>query len=326
MRSTIYFLCGWIFSAVLVSGATDTSSSSTTKKKSTADTAKHSTTEDKDGFHKVKRGETLWSIARLHNVSVGEIMDLNHLESNTLRDGQNIKIPQPQPEVHTPGNRPATHLVAKGETFRVIAKKYGITSKELEKANPRVDPDIPKTGTKLALPAEKKEVVETKSKPTSSKTHTVTEKDTYYTVAKSNGVTVAALTLANPGVNPDKLHPGMKLNLPSVGKTTPKETAKPEIKPEPETRNPSPAVVTSTTTDTSFFAKQNPPPEPPPVEEAKPKFRRYIVSEEETPQTISEAFNISTKKLFEMNDLKTGAKFKSGQEIKVPLSTSGVEE
>lgn len=325
MRPTIFFISGWIFSAAMAFGVTATSTT-TTKKKSTADSAKHSDTEAKDGVHKVRRGETLWSIARLHNVSVGEIMDHNHLDSSTLRDGQSIKIPQPAAEVPEPGTRPATHQVAKGETFRVIAKKYGITTKELEKANPKIDPDIPKTGTKLALPLEKKEVAETKSKAASPKTHAVTEKDTYYLVAKKYSVTVAALTQANPGVNPDKLHPGMKLNVPGSGKITAKETPKPESKPEPENTETPARVVATTITDTSFYIKQSPAPEPVAETEAKPKFRSYIVSDEETPQTISEAFNITTKKLYEMNDLKIGAKLKSGQEIKVPVSIASVEE
>ena len=213
MRPVIFLLGAWIFSAVQVSGAT-TASTSTTKKKAATDTSDHAKTDDKDGVHKVKRGETLWSIARLHNVSVGEIMDLNHLENSTLRDGQSIKIPQQKTETPEPGSRPLTHLVVKGETFRTIARKYGITSKELEKSNPRVDPDIPKAGIKIILPAEKHEVSDTKAKPASLKTHAVTETDTYYLVAKKYGVTVAALTQANPGVNSEKLRPGLKLRTP----------------------------------------------------------------------------------------------------------------
>ncbi len=325
MRPFIFLFGGWIFSVVIVSGATTPVSSATTKKKSTADTAKHSVSEDKDGLHKVKRGETLWSIARQHNVSVGEIMDFNHLDNSTLRDGQSIKIPPPPTDAPAAGSRPASHLVIQGETFRVIAKKYGITSKELEKTNPRVDPDLPKAGTKLTLPAEKKEVADAKSAAPSAKTHSVTEKDTYYLVAKKYGVTVAALTQANPGVNSEKLRPGLKLNLPGGSKTTAKETAKPETKPEPEIAKTTPSVVASAVTDTSFFEKKSPAEELPPAE-AKPKFRRYIVSEEETPQTISEAFNITALKLYEMNDLKPGAKLKTGQEIKVPINTTGVEE
>lgn len=326
MRPTIFLLGGWFFLAVQVSGATNTPASSTTKKKSTADTSKHTDIEDIDGIHKVKRGETLWSIARRHNVSVGEIMDLNHLENSILRDGQSIKIPQPASEPHASGTPPTTHLVAKGENFRMIAKKYGITSKELEKANPRVDSDTPKSGTRLTLPAEKHEVADAKSKNSSPKTHAVTDTDTYYVIAKKYGVTVTELTQANPGVNPEKLHPGIKLNVPSGTKTIAKETAKPEPKSEPEKSEPPVRVMASNSSDTSFYEKKTPAPEPVPEVETKPKFRSYIVSEEETPQTISEAFNITTKKLYEINEFKSGTKFKSGQEIKVPLNTSGAEE
>ncbi len=325
MRASIFLFGGWIFSAFLVLGAT-TSPSAATKKKPSVDTAKQSSGEDKDGIHRVRRGETLWSIARLHDVSVGEIMDLNHLDGNALHDGQSIKIPHSATDAPEPGTRPATHLLAKGETFRIVAKKYGITLKDLEKANPQVDPDSPKTGVKLTLPKEKHEIAESKSKAGSPKTHVVTDKDTYYLVAKKYGVTVTALTQANPGVNPDKLHPGTKLNVPVGYKTAVKETAKPEPKAEPEKPEAPVYISTSTSPDTSFYARQSPVIEQAPVAESKPKFRSYVVSEEETAQTISEAFNISTKKLYQMNDLKAGAKFKSGQEIKVPMNIAGIEE
>ncbi len=44
-------------------------------------------------FHKVKRGETLYSIARKRGTSVDAIMKLNHLKKNTrLREGQILKF------------------------------------------------------------------------------------------------------------------------------------------------------------------------------------------------------------------------------------------
>ena len=43
--------------------------------------------------HKVKRGDTLFSIARRYGATVSEIQQLNHLHGNNIRLGQKIKIP-----------------------------------------------------------------------------------------------------------------------------------------------------------------------------------------------------------------------------------------
>ena len=44
-------------------------------------------------FHKVKRGETLYSIARKRGTTVNSIVKLNHLKKNTkLRPGQILKF------------------------------------------------------------------------------------------------------------------------------------------------------------------------------------------------------------------------------------------
>ncbi|GAB6013009.1 LysM peptidoglycan-binding domain-containing protein [Viscerimonas tarda] len=45
------------------------------------------------GYHKVKAGETLYRIATAHNISVDALKAANNLRSNTIRAGQNIKIP-----------------------------------------------------------------------------------------------------------------------------------------------------------------------------------------------------------------------------------------
>ncbi|MBU1211909.1 MAG: LysM peptidoglycan-binding domain-containing protein [Alphaproteobacteria bacterium] len=43
---------------------------------------------------KVERGETLYSLARRHNVSVDELADENGLETHELSAGQQLDLPQ----------------------------------------------------------------------------------------------------------------------------------------------------------------------------------------------------------------------------------------
>lgn len=50
-----------------------------------------------------------------------------------------------------------------------------------------------------------------------TKEYTVVPRDTFDKIAKANGTTVAALKKANPNVDPAKIRPGMKLNVPASG-------------------------------------------------------------------------------------------------------------
>lgn len=268
--------------------------------------------------HTVKRGETLWGIARIHGVSVGDIMDLNRLSDSTLRDGQVLKIP-------SPGSDPAlalatvrTHVVLKGETFRSIARKYGLTQEDLERANPKADSATPQAGAKLTIPAivtvAESAGPEADTPTPPETTHTVTEDDTYYTIARKYGVTEDAIAELNPDVNPNRLRPGSKLNIPQ----RPTSARKGDEDAPPAAVDTPLAAATARKTPTAPDAAGNA--KSPASEKAKPKTRRYVVSADETPQTISEAFNITVGKLYEMNGIKPGSTLKTGMEIQVPSS------
>jgi len=360
--------------------------------------------------HTVKRGETIWGIARLHGVSVGDIMDLNHLRDSSLRDGQVLKIPSLGSDPALAPATPTTHVVAKGETFRSIARKYGLTQDDLERANPKADPAAPQAGSKLTIPATVSVSENTGPDADASKPpealHTVTENDTYTSIAKKYGVTEGAISEANPDVNPNRLRPGSKLNIPQraasprtddgddapaaasaalVTATATKTGAVPRS--DADASKPAATLHTVTENDTytriakkygvteGAIGEANPDVNPnrlrpgsklnipqraasprtddgdgappsasarlvtatarktgavpgdaagnaksPANERTRSKTRRYVVSDDETPQTISEAFNITVSKLYEINGMKPGAPMKTGMEIQVPSS------
>lgn len=45
--------------------------------------------------YKVRKGDTLWSIARKHGLTVLQLKEANNLESSTIKAGQSLVIPQP---------------------------------------------------------------------------------------------------------------------------------------------------------------------------------------------------------------------------------------
>lgn len=78
----------------------------------------------------VKKGDTLYSIARKYNTTVNAITTLNNLTSNNLSIGQTLKIP-----VSTQNTIEKTYTVKSGDTLYSIAKKYSTTVSELINRN-----------------------------------------------------------------------------------------------------------------------------------------------------------------------------------------------
>ncbi|MFD2909385.1 LysM peptidoglycan-binding domain-containing protein [Flavobacterium ardleyense] len=118
-------------------------------------TKNKSSNSNENAIHEVKPKETLFSIARLYNVSVSDLDVLNtDLLENGLRIGQQIKIPYKKKtldgKARVINEETIFHVVAPQETKFGIAKKYGITIDQLELQNPEILSGL-NIGTKLAI-------------------------------------------------------------------------------------------------------------------------------------------------------------------------------
>ncbi|KIE17904.1 hypothetical protein DS62_09190, partial [Smithella sp. SC_K08D17] len=91
--------------------------------------------------HRVRRGETLSSIARKYHVSISTIKFYNKLRSNKLIKGRRLTIPTSKrgyarvnikrKSVSSPGR----YKVRKGDTLSIIASRYGMTLNKIRKLN-----------------------------------------------------------------------------------------------------------------------------------------------------------------------------------------------
>ena len=114
--------------------------------------------------HKVKRGETLGTIARSYGVSSGSIQTVNKIRNaNRIAVGQELVIPvsgqtgatslaasrggQPAAAVE----RPKYHTVRRGQTLSGIARKYSLKSKDIARWNNIKDARRIQAGQKLKL-------------------------------------------------------------------------------------------------------------------------------------------------------------------------------
>jgi LysM repeat protein len=133
----------------------------------------------------------------------------------------------------TPGT-PTEHLIAKGDTFASLAKKYGVSVKAIQQANPGVDSSKLKIKQKIIIPAKPPGGA---ASPTTSSSrtaepevgvgetlYTVKKGDTLTKIAKANSVSVKAIRAANT-LRTDQLREGQKLKLPAKGSASAEATA-----------------------------------------------------------------------------------------------------
>lgn len=188
--------------------------------------------------HKVKSGESIYSIARKYDVTEKEIYELNPKLKNKVlglktvvaipnkKYKEEVKIPkEPKKEVlvAVPSNAPVevanehylTHLVTPKQTLYSISKLYNVSMETICEMNPELKTGNLKIGAKLKLPnthynpnvveevkntpkAEEPKMVE--NTQVNKVVHKVQPKETLYRISKQYGVSVRELQLLNPSI------------------------------------------------------------------------------------------------------------------------------
>ena len=81
----------------------------------------------------VKKGDTLYSIAKTYDTTVDAIKELNNLTSNTLSINTTLQIPTSK-IIETPTTT-KTHIVEPGDTLYSLARKYNTTVDNIKRLN-----------------------------------------------------------------------------------------------------------------------------------------------------------------------------------------------
>lgn len=196
------------------------------------------------------------------------------------------------------------YTVRSGDTPTSIAKKHGISVKDLLKANKSLNPTKMRVGDSVTIPgkaetkaakkrADKKDrekkrrtskARKTETRKASSAragTHVVKKGETLGGIASKLGVSVSDLKKANRGLDPRRLRIGQKLTVPGAAKAEKpsRKTVKAE-KPEGPTAT-------------------------------------YRVRRRDTPHSVARKFHISVKELARLNP-KMGKHLRRGQKLTVP--------
>ncbi|MBF7017940.1 LysM peptidoglycan-binding domain-containing protein [Staphylococcus durrellii] len=176
--------------------------------------------------YKVKRGDSLWSVAEKYKISVSKLKSLNKLKSNVIFPNQVLIVSGTTATKSTAKTTTTattkTYTVKSGDTLSTIASKYGTTYQKLMSLN----------GMKntIIYPGQKVKVSGTSSKTTtntpakttstaSSSTYTVKSGDTLSVIASKYGTTYQKLMSLN-GMKNTIIYPGQKLKVPGTNSTS----------------------------------------------------------------------------------------------------------
>jgi LysM repeat protein len=98
-----------------------------------------STVPSKTTSYKVKKGDTLYSIAKKHKTTVKTLKKLNNLKSDMIYAGQTLKVSGsgkvPSNSKGTSESNTTTYKVKKGDTLYSIAKRYNTSVSKLKTSN-----------------------------------------------------------------------------------------------------------------------------------------------------------------------------------------------
>lgn len=159
----------------------------------------------------VKKGDSLWSIAKKYNTTVEQLKAANNLTSNLLNIGQVLKIPQTEVPVE-PGDY-TVYTVVSGDNLYNIARRYNLDVNDIVDYNNLSTTNL-SIGQRLLIP--------TKTVPTPSEgyqTYIVKKGDNLYSIANKYNTTVDEIKSLN-NLTSNILSINQKLLIPSTKANT----------------------------------------------------------------------------------------------------------
>ena len=166
------------------------------------------------GRHRVRRGETLSTIARKYRTNVNSIARANNIHRrNYIVAGQTLNIPQKGTVVYRKKKykkprrtHASTHVVKSGDSLWIIAKQYGTTTKQIQKQN-NIRTNRLQIGQILQIPGPGIEI----STDEGLKTYRVRSGDSPFGISKRHNMPLERFLRINHLTPRSKIYPGQSL-------------------------------------------------------------------------------------------------------------------
>lgn len=160
----------------------------------------NSSSADNNKYYIVKKGDSLYSIARSNNMTVDKLKSLNNLTSNILSIGQKLIISRGS---NVPNN---VYVVKKGDTLWSIANNFNVSVNDLKNANNKSNNSL-SIGEQLIIPGK------STGENVSTTIYIVKSGDNLYSIARRYNVTVNEIKSLN-NLSSNLLSIGQKLSIP----------------------------------------------------------------------------------------------------------------
>ena len=179
-------------------------------------------------LHTITKGQSLYSIASMYNVTTGDIVKMNPGSDQKIKIGETLKIPQK----NSGTEQQMFHTIQSGETLYKLTQRYGVTAQRICQANPGLSAENFRIGQVIVIPAkvtDSEEIImnevkaaqttkpvttSTPLKPNCRDMHKVERKETIFSISRLYGITEAELIAANPELRTEKLKKGKFLCIP----------------------------------------------------------------------------------------------------------------
>lgn len=178
-------------------------------------------------YHIVKKGETVYSIAKDYNIPVETLFTYNPDAKAGISVNSKLVVP-----INVAQKQTATefkeHKVRRKETLFSLSQKYGVAIDEIKRHNPHLYSEELRRGERIRIPVNVQAaitpevVANPKANPLgiSVKEHVVLPKETKYSISRRYNISIEELDRLNP--NADNLRPGMVLKVRNGETSTPK--------------------------------------------------------------------------------------------------------
>ncbi len=175
-------------------------------------------------LHFVKPGQTLYSISRAYDVSIGTILDVNENIENGLSVGQILKVPFSDEIEAQAQQNIVVHVVEEGETLYSLFRKYEIEPDVFYRHNPEVKySPILSVGQQLLFPVDRAEdeidlaKIEEETKDTVNFIYHIFERgETVFSLSRKYKISTGKIAQVNPGLDMHNISIGQEIKIPRL--------------------------------------------------------------------------------------------------------------
>lgn len=164
-------------------------------------------------LHTIEKGQSLYSIASMYNISQADIVKLNPGSDDKIYVGRTLRIPRTDAN----SQKETFHTIESGETLYRLTVKYNVSAKDICDANPGLSAENFRIGQVIRIPSSTDAATATTNNTGLSATsptgntsvqapvqsrcrdmHKVKRKETVFSISRKYGITEAELIAANP--------------------------------------------------------------------------------------------------------------------------------